>query len=351
MPVSVIVGAQYGSEGKGKVAFEWAQRRGAAAAVRVGGPNSGHTVIHDGLTHVFRQLPTAALLEGVVSVLPPGAYIDVEVLLAEIHATGATSANLVIDPRAIVVTPADVEHERGSGLRARIGSTASGLGAAVERRVRRDGSSVRAGDVPELGPYLGDTLPLLRDFASRQRVIIEGTQGYGLSLLHGLEGDFATSRDTTAAAFVAEAGLSPMDVDEVVLVARSFPIRVAGNSGSLPREVSWSEVGQHSGRSELIEHTTVTKRVRRVGEFEPEIVRRAIYANSPTHIVLNHLDYVADLRTESGRASAAEFLLQVESALGQKIDFVGVDPAAIQDSRDFLTSSSCQMSVPPSVPE
>lgn len=336
MPISIVVGAQYGSEGKGKVAFDWAKRRGAIAAVRVGGPNSGHTVVHDGASRVFRQLPTAALLPRVLSILTPGAYINVEVLLEEIRQVGATSADVVIDPRAAVVTEADVEIERASSLGERIGSTTSGTGATVARRVRRDGTLTRASDVPELAPYLGDTLPLLRDIVQRHRVIVEGTQGYGLSLLHGLEGDFSTSRDTTAAGFLSETGLSPFDVDEVILVARAFPIRVAGHSGSLPNERSWAEVGAHSGRSDLVERTTVTRRVRRVGEFEPEIVKRAIYANRPTHLVLNHIDYVSDLRSAAGQMVAQQFIREVETALGRTVDFVGVDPEGLKARPQFV---------------
>ena len=81
-----------------------------------------------------------------------------------------------------------------------------------------------------------------------QRIIIEGTQGFGLSLLHSKYYPFVTSRDTTAAAFVSEAGLSPLDVDDIVLVLRAFPIRVGGNSGPLPNEIDWDTVTSESGQ-------------------------------------------------------------------------------------------------------
>ncbi|WP_082569251.1 adenylosuccinate synthetase [Microbacterium sp. Root180] len=336
MPISIIVGAQYGSEGKGKVAHAWASRYGASVTVRVGGPNSGHTAVHDGQTHVFRQLPTAVLWPGIVAVLPPGSYIDASLLLREIESLGLGPDRLVVDPRAVVVTAADVDAEREAQLARRIGSTGSGTGSAVARRIRRDGSTVRAADVEELRPYLGDTLPLLHaTISERGRVLIEGTQGYGLSLLHGLEGDFATSRDTTAAGFLSETGLSPRDVDQVVLVARSFPIRVAGNSGSLAFERSWEDIGAKTGRKELIERTTVTNRIRRVGDFEPEVVRRAIYANSPSHIILNHLDYVSDVQTDRGRAEAAGFVQRIEEALQSRIDYLGLDAARIVSREEF----------------
>lgn len=330
MPISIIVGAQYGSEGKGKVAHAWADLHEATVSVRVGGPNSGHTAVHNGRTHVFRQLPTAVLLPHVVAVLPPGSYLDASLLLNEIRSLGLGPDRVVVDPRAVIVTPADIEWEKAAELSQRIGSTGSGTGSAVARRVRRDGSTVRAEEVKALKPFLGDTLPLLHaTLDESKRVLIEGTQGYGLSLLHGLEGDFATSRDTTAAGFLSETGLSPLDVDQIVLVARSFPIRVAGNSGSLAHERTWSEIGAQIGRNELFERTTVTNRIRRVGDFEPEIVRRAIYANKPTHLVLNHLDYVSDLRSEGGRTTATHFVRRVEDVLQTTIDYVGLDDATI----------------------
>ena len=83
---------------------------------------------------------------------------------------------------------------------------------------------------------------LRRLLSSNERVVIEGTQGFGLSLYHGGHYPKATSRDTTAGTFVGEAGLSPLDVDDVKMVIRTFPIRVAGDSGELPNETTWKAV-------------------------------------------------------------------------------------------------------------
>ncbi|UYN84743.1 MAG: adenylosuccinate synthetase [Microcella sp.] len=337
MPVSIIVGAQYGSEGKGKVAFAWARNTGARVAVRVGGPNSGHTVVQGGVPTVLRQLPTPSLLEGRLSILTPGSYINVDVLLNEIGLVGANPSNLVIDPRAVIVTQDHIATERSQHLGERIGSTCSGVGAAVAERVRRQGKTLRARDTPALQPFLGDTLPLLRGLANRERVVVEGTQGFGLSLLHGLEGDYATSRDTTAAGFLSEVGLSPLDVDEVVLVARAFPIRVAGNSGTLSHEIDWSDVGARAGREVTAERTTVTNRVRRVGEFDSSLVKRAIDANRPSHIVLNHLDYVADMQSVDGIAAARAFLSNAEREIGQTIDYVGIDRESLETRSSILS--------------
>src|SRR3989442_13910288 len=108
MPVTVVVGGQFGSEGKGKVAHALAKTQGVRVAVRVGGSNSGHTVIGpSGTKWVLRHLPTPALLPGVVSVLPPGSYIDVSVALDEITRLGLDRERVLIDPNAAVVGPSE----------------------------------------------------------------------------------------------------------------------------------------------------------------------------------------------------------------------------------------------------
>src|SRR5436190_1857633 len=135
MSVTVVVGGQYGSEGKGKVAQYLAADRNASAVVRVGGSNSGHTgFTGDGERRVLRQLPTAALLPDALCILGAGSYIDVDLLLQEVADTGLAPERLVIDEKAFIITADDGEAERDSGLKTAIGSTASGTGASVARR-------------------------------------------------------------------------------------------------------------------------------------------------------------------------------------------------------------------------
>jgi adenylosuccinate synthase len=168
--------------------------------------------------------------------------------------------------------------------------------------------------------------------AERKRLILEGTQGFGLSLLHSDSYPYVTSRDTTAGTFVAEAGLSPMDVDEVVLVIRAHPIRVGGNSGPLPNEIDWPTVTREGGQSmPIIEHTSVTRTVRRVARFDPTVVRDAITVNSPTHIALNHLDYIDAKAGLSGTPTrrVQEFIEAVQFGIGRRIDFIGLGPAVV----------------------
>jgi adenylosuccinate synthase len=295
MPVTVIVGGQFGSEGKGKVAHYLARDQCATIAVRVGGSNSGHTAIDkSGVPRVFRVLPTPALLNDVVCVLGAGSYIDVDVLLSELKAAQLPPDRLLIDPNAYVISDEHKLTENQWGLCKRIGSTGSGTGAAAVERITRQSSAHLARHNPRLHQYTRrSTRSFLRSALNRhERVIVEGTQGFGLSVLHSPYYPKATSRDTTAAGFVSEAGLSPLDVDEIVLVIRAFPIRVPGDSGHLPNEIDWEILTTESRWPfPLTERTSVTDQIRRVARFDPAIVHAATEVNSPTRIVLNHVDY------------------------------------------------------------
>jgi adenylosuccinate synthase len=193
----------------------------------------------------------------------------------------------------------------------------------------RENGVLFAKNIPELAPYVHeDVIGFLRhQLDKQQRVLIEGTQGYGLSVLHSPYYPCATSRDTTAGTFIAEAGLSPLDVDEVVLTLRAFPIRVGGPSGQLPHEISWADVAREADEPLLMEYTTVTKKPRRVARFDPVIVRKAIAINQPTKIVMNHLDYLG--KGSVGEESRKVFVKDVEALLGRKIDLLGVDPRAL----------------------
>ena len=346
MPVSIVIGGQFGSEGKGKVALEIVRhhrsREEPVVAVRVGGPNSGHTAYdHAGTKRVLRQLPAACIDRDVDVALPAGSYIDVAVLLDEIERLDYPRDRIKVSARACIVTDEHRAWEREAGLGDAIGSTGSGVGAAVMASVAREARnfpmhSIAAEDVPELSEFIDDTSSYLRRrLEAKHRVVVEGTQGFGLSLLDGGYWPKATSRSTTAAAALAEAGLSPVDVDDVTMVIRSFPIRVAGDSGPLAGETAWEEVAARIGRraEELREYTTVTGRLRRVGEFDPGLVRRALDANRPTRLVLNHLDYIGaerDLGNE--RTVLRRFIRRVESSLGRKVDWFGFSPLGIVES-------------------
>ena len=346
MSISVICGGQFGSEGKGKVAYELARHESASVIARVGGANSGHTVIDSlGRERKFRMLPTASILPNTICVIPPGAYIDIDVLQKEIAETGLDPDRLLIDPAAVIVSESCKAEEASSGMREAIGSTLSGTGAAVMARIRRDGKVHFAGSDVRLADYTRfRTTKFLRErLKHNERILIEGTQGFGLSLLHGSDYPNVTSRDTSAAAFVSEAGLSPRDVDDIVMVTRAFPIRVEGNSGNLPREIDWEMVRHESGYAEsIIERTTVTDKVRRVARFDSRVVRDAIACNAPARIVLNHLDYVdAECRRTNALSDKARvFLDQVECEIDASVDFLGFGPSQMVSSKPLKFSSA-----------
>ena len=340
MPVSIVVGGQFGSEGKGKVSLELVRRfkPSSVTVIRVGGPNSGHTGYSKcGKRFALRQLPAGCIDRNVDVVFPAGSYIDVEVLFAEIRQLDYPISRIFISPFANLITDEQRYWESCGKLVQSIGSTGSGVGAAVMASVARgaenfDLSACHAQDNALLNDYVVDTNDFVRSKLEKQeRVIIEGSQGYGLSLLDGGFWPKATSRNTTASAALAEAGLSPVDVDKIYLVIRSYPIRVAGDSGPLKNEIQWSDITRRNNQlGEIEEFTTVTRKVRRVGEFDASIVRRAISSNNPTDIVLNHLDYISMEPFASPEHKA--FIRSVEKAIGKTISFVGLSPFNMQSA-------------------
>jgi adenylosuccinate synthase len=346
MPVTVVVGGQFGSEGKGKVAHYLAREMKASVAIRCGGPNSGHTVIDpNGNPIIFQQLPTASILPDISIVLCAGMYIDLDILSKEIKIAKLPPERLFIDPNAVIITPEIKKAERDSGLIHSIASTGSGTGEAVIRRIKRHKDILFAKDEPSLSMLIKNTKSLLREKIRKgNRVIIEGTQGYGLSLLHSQFYPHVTSRDTTAAGFLSEAGLSPLDVDDIALVLRSYPIRVGGTtSGPLPQEIEWKTITNSSGSSvPILEYTSVTKKLRRVARFDSSIVKMAISVNYPTNIFLNHIDYI-DAKTKNGKMDSEKvlrFLRSLELNLDRKINFLGFGPGSIvKNDSNALTAS------------
>lgn len=332
MPVTIVCGGQYGSEGKGKAALYFGRKYGATVAVRVGGPNSGHIVVDDdGNKVTFRVLPVMALKSEVMCVLPAGSYINIELLKKEMEMAHVPDERVKIHPNAVILTGKHSEMEHELHLDDRISSTLSGTGAGVGMRVMRDPRLLQAGDCNALQNMVCDTADYLRKECDKgHMILIEGTQGFGLSNLHTPHFPYATSRDTTAAGFLMETGLSPFDVLHIVLTLRMFPIRVAGDSGPLPFETSWQCITAKSGRAENIcERTSVTDRIRRVAQFDPQIVRQAIVANRPDIMVLNHVDYVHGGKEGSLylNEQQRDAVSRIEKELEWPINYVGTGPS------------------------
>lgn len=335
MTVTVVVGGQYGSEGKGKlVSYLACHSEVPTSVVRCGGPNAGHTAVGNGKSFQLRQLPCGVVDSRSRLYMAAGMVIDLPVLMDEITRTNVAQDHLVIDRNAAVLTEVDRLNEAGGSLRDRVGSTLSGTGSATARKVLRDPSLPVARDIAELRPFIGVVARLLNeDYDDRTPIIVEGTQGFGLSLHHAQAYPFATSRDTTASAFLSEAGLSPLCVTDVFMVIRSYPIRVAGNSGPLHGETTWADVQARSGYPhELAEYTTVTKKLRRVGDFDWDLVRDAVQVNRPTGLALHGADYL-DFR-DYGRSDwnclsskTKRFVQELEDTFGVPVAFVFTGPS------------------------
>jgi adenylosuccinate synthase len=295
--ITVVVGGQFGSEGKGKTASLLARDRGEnCAVVRCGGPNSGHIVLEHGKEFRFRLLP-AGIVYGRRGFLAPAAVIDLNVLRAEIETFGVTSEQLSVDPFSVVIS--DEMKMTEQNLVDSIASTGSGTGAATASKCLRSPHTQLVKDVIAanswLRPFVRTVRPELHRLISQGwSIIVEGTQGFGLSLHHSGMYPHTTSKDTTAAQFVMEAGLSPLQVDEVIVVVRTFPIRVAGqHAGPLDKEIDWKTLQKRSGSpNELTEFTTVTRKVRRVACFDLGLVKDACEVNRPTGLVIHGLDYI-----------------------------------------------------------
>lgn len=302
--VDVLIGGQYGSEGKGQVAAYLSTEYDLL--VRVGGPNAGHKVKIPGTnsTFTFRHLPSGSLSCNAPLLIGPGAVMHVPTLLGEIASAKIGIDRLMIDPQAMTISTADIKKENAlRGVKSLIGSTGQGVGQATARRVTGRGKPgvILAKDVPELRPYIREACDVFqRQFREGKRVLLEGTQGTALSLYHG-HYPHTTSRDTTVAGCLAEAGISPSRVRKVIMVCRTYPIRVASpnqekTSGYMSKELKWSDIERRAGfpRGMLskLELGSVSHKLRRVAEFDWALLRKAASLNAPTDIALTFTDYI-----------------------------------------------------------
>lgn len=332
--VTVVVGAQFGSEGKGAVVAHLAKKLTQwDTVIRVAGPNAGHTVLDEnGSPWKLRAVPVAAVTNAKCQLhVAAGSEIDLDVLNAEVSALDEAGFNvtqrLTVHPSATILTDRHKSTEGERGLIARVGSTGKGIGAARADRIMREaeiaGSIFGSKMLSEAGPFETDG-----------DIIIEGTQGYGLGL-HTTFYPQTTSSDCRAIDFLAMAGISPWseDVDrmEVIAVARVYPIRVAGNSGPLKGETSWAELGLPE------ERTTVTNNVRRVGKWDRALVQEALLANGGgfwnpnVTVALTMLDHLyPDVAGRLDLGDEAEaYVHRLELELEANISLVGTGPSTM----------------------
>lgn len=296
----VMVGGQYGSEGKGAIARHLADRYDVH--VRVGSPNAGHTFYWNGAKHVMQSIPCGWINERAKIVIGRGALLNHKALMRElVHVMQWYPdflERLYIDANAGVLDERFHEQEGGvdGEMHRRIGSTGEGVGPARIARMERDPEGFRLfKDVAEewgLERCVVDNTPrLIAEWQDAGRdVLIEGTQGSALSMLHSFW-PYCTTIDTNAAGIISEVGIAPSRVTDVLMVCRTYPIRVAGNSGPMENETSWRALSKRLGRK-VEEHTTVTKKVRRVAEWDDTLFRQSFLLNEPTEIALTFCDYV-----------------------------------------------------------
>lgn len=349
--LEVVVGGQYGSEAKGHITQRLTERAQSSGnkvpqVIRVAGPNAGHTGYDaNGGRWALRQVPVAAVTEGPAMLgIAAGSEIDPNVLLQEIDdlTDHGLMANKVmwISEEATIVQPEYQAEEQGMGdsspsLVERIGSTGKGIGAARAARIKRTAMRLRDSDwlygqLEDRGINVRTPEPL--DISYVQHTIIEGTQGYGLGLHQGNYPQ-CTSSDCRAIDFMSMAGINPWQVGielKIYVVARVFPIRVAGNSGPLMGETSWAELGLPE------EYTTVTKKVRRVGMSDWSLVNEAVRANGgapAVRLALTMLDqqfpklkdqYLFDMETAGEDVLA--YLRMVQHEAGAPIEWVATGP-------------------------
>jgi adenylosuccinate synthase len=335
VPATVIVGAQWGDEGKGKIVDLLAQESDLVGRYQ-GGPNAGHTIVVGDETYKIRQIPSG-IVAGKASAIGAGCVVDPDVLIGELdelEARGHPTAGLVfVSGNAHLIMPwhvaLDGARERRLG-NLQIGTTRRGIGPAYADRATRIGIRVQdlldpkilrqkielaaaeknvwlervygldpvdPGEILEratrhaerLAPYVADT-SLLVDRALRagDRVLFEGAQGTLLDLDHGTY-PFVTSSSPIAAGAAVSFGIGPNRIDEVVGVAKAYVTRVG--EGPFPSEIEGHD--QERVRELGSEFGTVTGRERRCGWLDLVALRFAVRVNGITSLALTKLDVLS----------------------------------------------------------
>jgi adenylosuccinate synthase len=335
VPATVVVGAQWGDEGKGKIVDLLAQESDVVCRYQ-GGPNAGHTIIVDGETFKIRQVPSG-VVSGKRSLIGAGCVVDPEVLLGELDELaerGLDPAIVAVSGNAHLIMPWHVAIDQASERRLgnlQIGTTRRGIGPCYADKASRIG--IRVQDVLDakilrqkievalaekniwlervyevepfnleevagryesyakrLRPYVADT-SLIVDRALRDgdRVLFEGAQATLLDLDHGTY-PFVTSSSTVAANAAAGIGVGPTRIDRVIGVAKAYVTRVG--EGPFPTEIEGPD--QERVRELGGEVGTVTGRIRRCGWLDVVALRYAVRVNGITALALTKLDVLSE---------------------------------------------------------
>ena len=338
MPATVIVGAQWGDEGKGKIVDLLAQHSDLVCRYQ-GGPNAGHTIVRGGETFKLHHIPSGILSDGKISVVGAGCGVDPGLLVREIDGLeerGVSTAGLRISGNAHMIMPWHVALDSATERRLgnlQIGTTRRGIGPAYADKASRIGirvqdvldpkilrqkfetalaeknvvleriHGVEPLDLEELAarmeeyavrlrPYVADTSLLVDDALKRdRRVLLEGAQGTLLDVDHGTY-PFVTSSNPVAGAAATGIGIGPTRIDSVIGVAKAYVTRVG--EGPFPTEIEGDD--QARVRELGGEYGTTTGRERRCGWLDLVALRFAARVNGLTSLALTKLDVLSAFR-------------------------------------------------------
>ncbi|MGV8176633.1 MAG: adenylosuccinate synthetase [Candidatus Bilamarchaeaceae archaeon] len=328
---NILVGGQYGDEGKGKIISYIAIQDEPEIIARGGvGPNAGHEVNHKGVRYPMRMLSCGFVNENARILIGAGVAVNPEVLIKEVELIKADEKRVGIDFRATLINKEYIEQDAGSPNSAKIGTTKTGCGPAVSSRANRTNPLVK--DVPELKKYITD---VQKEVRKAKNVLVEGSQGFMLSNYYGTY-PFVTSKDVSASSIAADVGLGPTQIDHVFMVIKAYTTRV-GN-GPFPQEIP-VEDAQKLG---FQEYGTVTGRPRRTSkELHWDDLRLAAEVNGATQIAVTKLDIRfpgnAGVKKFSGLTSEAQkFIENIEKELDVPVTLIGTgkDSSEIIDRRD-----------------
>ncbi len=325
--LNIIADAQWGSGGKGKICGYLAKTRKLSLASACNAPNAGHSTVDNGVRRVFKCLPSASLWCDRI-LLGAGSILNEERLLEE--KSWLPADHLVfVHPRAVRLSPRHAEAE--AELQA-IASTRQGAGAALCDKIMRR---------PVL--WGGDEAATRRLISTDGVWLHEVAQGFALSIDHGSHYPNCTSRNSSPQAALDSLGVPVKRLQSVGLIIRPFPIRV-GNDGADSysggwyndqSETTWQDVARQAGMNwdettELIkrEHTTVTKRPRRVATFSWEGILAAQAVCDPDYWVLNFAQYI-DARATGEKniknlpPRVRIFIDEIEGKTGKPVALIG----------------------------
>ena len=346
---NIVVGAQAGSEAKGKFSAFLARKFEPSALFMAASPNAGHTYVDDeGVKWVTYHLPAAIHSTDCPVYLGPSSVINPSLLLSEVTLCGIDPSRIFIDPRAISITPMMLEGERFVGL-SDIGSTLQGVGVARISKISRPPSLTFLYDLftgkdakfanpgfrfESSSPSLSS---ILRSFGT---VLAEMTQGFDLDLEHGIHPRYCTSKMINPSMCMAEAGINPHLLGHVYGVLRPYPIRVNNRTGTSgpyaeAQEITWDAVKEGCGAPvSLNELTTTTKLPRRVFTFSWNRFRRFVETCGPDHLCLqfsNYIDWMDYGKQDWSEISdrTKSFISELEREAGCRVSYVGTGP---QDS-------------------